>query len=356
MKPSSRTRSRRPGEAGEGAAAGETQIFTLLVIDNAPFQREAWAEFHSAQKRLEKAARDLHRHEEVDQPAYDRWLHQTFPTLISQVRQMHEEVFNKGQQVQAVQMMASLTGRSHKRLWREFLEADGNPEEFMRQGANDFFGGPEEPGDDFDSAEEDDAEKLLEDETGGSRRSRAEAEPDFEGRRGSAPGPKHALRAAKEVYRRLVQRLHPDRGGEWTEARKRLWHEVQAAWANGDVDWLVRLEVEWESANEVLGPASPIGRLRQAIAEFEAARRDTERKLRGYRRSPPWRFTLSEKKRETLRRKTEDDLRNDLEYLQQQLAYFNTTIAAWEKPVGLAAARDLRNQRSPSGTTPRRGR
>jgi hypothetical protein len=225
----------------------------------------------------------------------------------------------------------------------------------MRQGANDFFGGPE-PGDDFDQAEEDDEGKLLEDDTRSSREGRAEPGPDFEGRSGSSPGPKHALQEAKEVYRRLVQRLHPDRGGEWTEARKRLWHEVQAAWANGDVDWLVRLEVEWEAAHEVLGPGSPIGRLRQAIAGIDAARRDTERKLRSYRRSAPWRFTLSEKKREILRRVTEDDMRNDLEYLQQQLAYFNATIAAWEKPVGLAAARDLRKPRSPSGTTRGRGR
>jgi hypothetical protein len=142
-----------------------------------------------------------------------------------------------------------------------------------------------------------------------------------------------------------VQRLHPDRGGDWTEARMRLWHEVQKAWEAGDADWLARLEVEWETAADLLGPDSPVGRLKRAIRELDAARRDTERKLRYYRRAPAWRFTLSEDKREGLRRRTEFDFRADREYLQQQLAYLNATIAAWEKPVGLAAARELKDTR-----------
>jgi hypothetical protein len=145
-----------------------------------------------------------------------------------------------------------------------------------------------------------------------------------------------------------VQRLHPDRGGEWTTGRKRLWHEVQQAWAAGDSDWLARLEVEWETAHDVLSPTSPLSRLRRAIEELLGARRDTERKLRQYRTSPPWRFTLAPKKRADLQRRTEMNFRHDIEMLQRQLAYLDTTIAAWEdSPRSSLDRRSGRNARFP---------
>jgi hypothetical protein len=96
------------------------------------------------------------------------------------------------------------------------------------------------------------------------------------------------------------------------------------------VDWLSRLEIEWETANEVLGPTSPVSRLRRAIEELHAARRDTERKLREYRRSFQWRFTLDEAKRQVLHRKAEASFEHDIAYLQRQLAYLKSIIAAWE--------------------------
>ena len=43
----------------------------LMVIDHERLQGAAWAEFHTVQKRLEKTTRDLHRHEEIDVPAYE---------------------------------------------------------------------------------------------------------------------------------------------------------------------------------------------------------------------------------------------------------------------------------------------
>ena len=135
---------------------------------------------------------------------------------------------------------------------------------------------------------------------------------------------------AREIYRRLVQRLHPDRGGSWTAARQHLWHEVQQAWAARDTDWLSRLEVEWETAHEVIGPASPVSRLRHAIAELRAARRDIERKLQDYRHSLPWRFTRTEAKRALLLHRTELILKRDLAALRRELRHFDTVIAAWE--------------------------
>ncbi len=324
-------------------AVSHTRCRTLLIIDNRPLQNAAWSEFHAARKRAEKAARDLHRHEQTDTVAYQAWLHGTFPVLVTTLRELHEQVTTKARQVDSVQWMAALTGRSLKKLWRELKEREANPGAFEDE---------PDPGPDADSAHP---------------RSRTSADDDdfdpfgddfFNGLFGEGPGEpftgpgrspggshndadEHSVPSrrrpapptnveARDLYRRLVQHLHPDRGGDWTPARERLWHEVQQAWAARDVDWLSRLEIDWETANDTLRPDSSLSRLRRAIAELHAARRDTERKLRDYRRSFAWRFTDSEKKRPQLHRRVETDLNEDLIALQRQLAYLNATIAAWE--------------------------
>jgi hypothetical protein len=294
----------RPRTPRAKRAANGAEVTTLILVDESRLQAAVWAEIHTLRKRLDKATRELHRHEKVDVPAYERWLHRTFPVLVTTLRELHEEVSAKARKVEAVLAQAAQVGGSLKRLWRQQKERDANPRRFSARGQAA-------------------AEERAEEDS----RRRYEARPeDFEHLPRAAPSSD-----AKEIYRRLVQRLHPDRGGKWTSARERLWHEVQRAWASGDVDWLARLEVEWETANEMLGPKSPLSRLRRAVEEIDAARRDIERKLREYRGSPPWRFTRDEKKRPVLHRRVEKNFAQDIVFLQRQLDHLNATIAGWEE-------------------------
>jgi hypothetical protein len=335
-----------------------------VLVDASRLQGSAWAEFHSARKRLEKASRDLHRHEQIDTPAYERWVYKTFPTLLTQLRQLHQEVATKSQHVQRVQDIAIRTGRSPKKIWRDLKAQQADPASAMPEGFDDEDGNP------FDAFDPEDEEEIENDQPkrlsrGGGENEAGDAEGAYGERSGEsvgrAPREKRGGESArsrdgndaKSIYRRLVQHLHPDRGGEWTDARKRLWNEVQLAWSARDADWLARLEIEWEANNDALGPDTPLSRLRAAITQILQARRDIERKLRAYRRSPPWRFTLAEDKRDKLERQTEQNFRHDIEYLQAQLAYLNATIAAWERPAGMARTAEFESE-PPTRFRPRR--
>jgi hypothetical protein len=323
----SAARRRRPVPAEPGPSADCT---ALLVIDHQRLQDAAWAEFHTVRKRLDKATRDLHRHEETDMPAFTAWMHRTFPLLITRLRELHEEVASKAMKVEAAQTQALFSGGSLKRIWRQHREREANPEKFKAKPEWDF------PGDDEP------------------RTARENAWPNddiFE-----PPAKPAASEHARDIYRRLVQKLHPDRGGVWNAKREHLWHEVQEAWGKADVDWLARLEVEWEAANEVLGPNSPLSRLRRAMEELHAARRDIERKLREYRPAPAWRFTLSESKRPALQRRIESEFSHDIAFLEDQLDYLNRTIAAWEEDWTRAGNKPKpRPKPRPKSTRSRRG-
>jgi hypothetical protein len=332
--PAARSRSKAPKAAQPPHVRprGETSS-ALILLDQSRLQRAAWAEYHTAQKRHEKAARDLHRHEEVDTPAYEKWLNQTFPVHLTDLRNLEEEVSTKTQQVRLIRAMAAYTGRSAKRLWHEFK--DGGAERWQRPDDEKQTSGGDNPR--KSARHHFDADDYFD---------RDEPPPyRASGQTAASRRPGSALRqhsAARDVYRRLVQKLHPDRGGTFTPARERLWHEVQQAWGKGDADWLARLEVELDSTADLgllglrdiepLSIRSPLSRLRRAIAELHAARRDTERKLAEYRKTPPWRFTLTKKKRESLERRTLAQLEKDTLALERRLAHLNKTILQWEEP------------------------
>jgi len=99
----------------------------LVLIDVAPLRHAAWSEFHAARKAAEKAARDLHRHEETDTPSYERWLHGAFPQLVTTLRELHAEVLRKARDIDNAQFMAAMSGRSVKKVWKDHKYYEANP-------------------------------------------------------------------------------------------------------------------------------------------------------------------------------------------------------------------------------------
>jgi hypothetical protein len=307
----------------------------LLVIDNRPLQAAAWAELQRARKRLEKATRDVHRHEETDEPAFRAWLAAAFPTLVSAVREMAEQVEAKSRMVEGVEREAFFTGRPASRIWREWQQAGSRPPEPPSDGnEGGSRASPDEADADPDTVLDEEMRRLFaeegiddDDPFAGAFRDVAR---DFFGF-GGARAERGGTDEARAIYRRLVQHLHPDRGGVWTPARARVWDQVQAAWLARDADWLARLEAEWEASADLLGPASALGRLRAALAEIDAARRDVERRVRGYRKQPAWRFSLRPPS-EALRGRLEHALRHDEATLRRQLDRIEEAIARWTRP------------------------
>ena len=115
---------------------------TLLVIDNQPLQAAAWVALRRARKQLEKATTDLHRHEEIDEPAFRAWISNTFATLVSAVRELAQQVEAKGHLIDAVERESFFTGRAPGKIWREWQQNGGQPPESHADQADDNHGQP----------------------------------------------------------------------------------------------------------------------------------------------------------------------------------------------------------------------
>ncbi len=317
-----------------------------MVVDNRPLQQAAWKQLLAARKRLTKATADLHRHENVDEPAFCAWTAATFPTLLTELRELATAVAEKSRLIHSVEDEAFASRSSPARIWarRQNPPPDDNPEPTAppptsgrpTAGAWDPFDDP----DPFGQAPEGDAERDSFEQDMAAFFAAHGIDPDspeaaqFRETLGGflgAPSSRRGPEPAREIYRRLVQHLHPDRGGEWTPQRARLWHDVQQAWAERDVDWLSRLEVEWETAAEIIGPTSTVGRLVAALAELDAARRDADRRVRHYRKIPSWRFSLLAHQRAKLATRVEGELLAEIDRQRFVLDDLEATIAFWER-------------------------
>jgi hypothetical protein len=328
-----------PPAAGHAPA---NRCRALILIDSAPLQAAAWSELLRARQRLEKATRDIHRHEEADTPAFRSWLVQTFPVLLSAVRELVQQIEAKGRLVQAVQSEAFFTGRAPGPIWRAWQANGGQPpppppghpdsEPWGEAGAGAGENGhSHDP--DIDDRVEKEINRLFEEEGIPDDDPFARDFQDFArgifgvgSRRPDTP----ESAGARDVYRRLVRHLHPDAGGKWTPARARVWEQVQEAWNARDADWLARLEAEWEASADLLGPTSPLGRLRAALVEIDAARRDAEKRVREYRKDDAWRFSL-QPATDKLRARIHEKLRHDEAMLRDQLGEIEALIAQWER-------------------------
>lgn len=329
-----------------------------MLVNNRPIQLAAWKKLLAARKRLTKATADLHRHENVDEPAFLSWSARAHPELLTELRELAAQYAEKERLVSSVEREACATGRRPERVWRARQNPSpaGSTPTPERAAADDPWGDPLGPDaeptadapEQFGSAE---YEKLMEEffaENGISPDDPAAAgfRESIGGFLGFAPPKAKSVAGdpARDIYRRLVQNLHPDRGGEWTPARARLWHEVQQAWDARDLDWLSRLEVEWEAATELLGPASPVGRLLQALGEIDGARRDTDRRIRNYKHTPAWRFTLLPAPGAAQLRRLEQEMQHEIERLHYGIEDLEVIIADWERAMQPRRARRRRGR------------
>lgn len=133
----------------------------------------------------------------------------------------------------------------------------------------------------------------------------------------------------KELYRRLVRRLHPDLRADGSAAVSALWHEVQEAYAASDV---ARMEILLALTDiETKGTADQsFSQMHAVLTELERDQRALEKTLLEAEGENAWDFARigpSEDLRRTVERQSESDLAGRT----RRLDLLTRTIAEWAR-------------------------
>lgn len=131
----------------------------------------------------------------------------------------------------------------------------------------------------------------------------------------------------RELYRRLVRRLHPDLRADGSTAVSALWHEVQEAYAASDVARMeILLALSDIEANQMANQT--VAQLHAVRAELERALRALEKSLREAEGEESWDFARLGPT-SAIRTQVERQLKSDLAARTQRLDLLTRTIAEW---------------------------
>jgi hypothetical protein len=339
---------------------------SIVLLDQEPLRATVAADCTSAMARLDQARAGWHHFERKDKPAFARWRAREFGVLLSTAREVEEQIRDAQKLVHEVEM----------EMRRIFQDASSAYQRVMFRRAHPAEAAEEEA--EFSRDKRGDLRKVsdfeqealfqewvknslgtnpdkMDDEAYSTtfeafkshmfRGSMEEARARNSTRSGKAPpvtprDPPTALglteeEAApadvrvRELYRRLVRRLHPDLRADGSTAVSALWHEVQEAYAASDVARMeILLALNDIEANRMA--AQTLAQLNAVRVELRRAWRALEKSLLEAEGEDAWNFARIGPNA-GLRVRVERQLKSDLAARTQRLDLLTRTIAEWAR-------------------------
>jgi hypothetical protein len=333
----------------------------IVLVAQEPLRARTAADCTSARARLERARAGWHRFERKDKPAFVRWRAREFGALLSGAREVEEQIRDSQALVHEVEMEMRRGFQNAHRAYQRVMFRRENPsaavdeegagvprealgaspqlsdfekEALFQEWVHKSLGTNPDKMDDeaysttFEAFKSHMFRSPLEEPrprniNRPSAKQRVRAEPEEEG---AEEGKVDAR--VKELYRILVRRLHPDLRADASAAVSALWHEVQEAYAAGDVAHMEILLALIDIESNHLGAQTSIGQMRAVLAELDRALRALEKSLREAEDEEAWNFAQSGPNAD-LRLRVERQLKSDLAARAMRLDVLTKAIAAW---------------------------
>ncbi len=334
----------------------------LILIDQEPLREGAAAECSAAMKELEEVRGRWHHFEQKDKPAFNRWRAREFGALLSRAREVETQIQEHQALIHEVEQemrrffqppwsayQRVLYRRSHPGI-EPNRDQETPPEEtaiparklsefeqealFQEWVKRSLGTNPDKMDDEAYSttfeafkthmfrAPTDEARPSPQT----ARQNRPHASPPPEDKATAVPEEKIDARL-KELYRRLVRRLHPDLRADGSAVVSALWHEVQEAYAAGDV---ARMEILLALSDiETRRTADqPLSQIRALRSELERSIRALRQILREAEAEDAWNFARLGPNA-GLQVRVERQLKFDLTGRIRRLDLLARTIAEW---------------------------
>src|SRR5690348_14000838 len=337
---------------GRAATVLGTDRLAIVWIEQAPLRASVAGECTDMMARLEQARLCWHQFERQDKPAFVRWRAREFGALLSTARDVEDKIRDAQNLIHEVEMEMRRKIQDPHSAYRRVLFQRENPgvaenketssygsqstphlsefeqEALFQEWVQKFLGtNPAKMDDDAYSTSFEVFKSHMFVRPGSTpgrsdvRRSAVDEEP------ASATEPGTTDPRVKEIYRRLVRRLHPDLRADGDATVSSLWHEVQEAYAASDVARM-ELLLALSDLSNALGAWTTLSQMRAALGELTRSVRALELSLVEARREDSWNFARTGPS-ENLRSRVERQLKHDLALRQQRLEFLTGTIAGW---------------------------
>jgi hypothetical protein len=349
--------SQRVTRARSGPVSGRDRL-EIVWIEQAPLRAHAAGECADMMARLERARLGWHQFERQDKPAFVRWRAREFGALLSTARDVEDKIRDAQNLIHEVEMEMRRHIQDPHSAYRRVLFRRENPgvateeretfsngsratphlsefeqEALFQEWVQRFLGtNPDKMDDDAYSTsfEVFKSHMFVRPGSGpspsdrrpaGARRSAVEEEP------ASATEPVGSDPRVKEIYRRLVRRLHPDLRADGDASVSSLWHEVQEAYGAGDVARM-ELLLALSDLADAPGASTTLSQMRAVLGELTRSVRALESSLVEAEREDSWNFARTGAS-EDLRLRVERQLKHELGLRQERLELLMRTIAGW---------------------------
>ena len=292
----------------------------LIPLDTAKIRRGYLKEYKRRKKVLERLEEQLQRYEESDEPEYRKYLARTFGAEQTLLRELTEQIHLCQNRYEKIRFLAHESHMSKERYCftlRSQLTSEQNFWELLEMELQRFLESgrktrEEEKREYEKSARElrsavfgvDEDEDIEMDET-------CEDDDDFE-----------------KIFQKLFDNLLGDDDnipGAHDAKTQRLWHEIQDAYVNRDLEGLraIRSGIELESGETTLSCSE----IDEMLLDIEWSIQEKRSELRAQKKTPIWGFSSwTEQKRKQIAKEIKSEFDQNAQMTRLQLQRLKTEL------------------------------
>ncbi|MCF7669783.1 MAG: J domain-containing protein [Verrucomicrobia bacterium] len=308
-----------------------------MNIDSRPTRTKAARNYKNIRTRLQKAREELDDFEKNDIPAFNKWYYSNFGTLLTELREKQKRLMELQFLIGDIHDEAMLFNITYAQAYVRVMDAVNNPEPEPLDDDDD----DDDPFDSFDDEAEDseneDEEQFFRDFQDfinhmlGDNKDGFSSEFDFHQTKKEKEEREKRNSRLKELYRNLVQKLHPDKLEKNSPEKLQYWYQVQEAYKNGDTEQLEVILAMCEIDDTGTPRNTPVSMLMQITNHFKAALKQIRSLIKEARRNPAWGF-LSKKdsaQKQIMEKSIRDSIQWNLQPINRQVERYEKQINTW---------------------------